>query len=194
MRTQVKIAQGDSYKIGLDEVVGLKLVLTSLMKPLQAALNEQQSWGSHDWFQITEAEYKSRDGFIPYNSNCGGLMIESVVPDWGQYDFQCLAWPEFTPSSESLTEEEQDEERQSDSDGGQLDSYLRIFLKFEGFNEKTGAIQFYLNASTCDEAPYFRLKYSKDLFESSFEAKTLVELHTKGKKHIAKLIKRLGIS
>jgi hypothetical protein len=188
----LKIDQGNSYKIGLDEIVGLKDVLNEVIKPLVDHLNEQQSWTSPDWFQVECAEYKSRDGFIPHSDNLGGLVVAAIIPECGQGDFPMCSFPEFEPSSDNLTDEEIDAERESDGANGYLDSYLRIFLKLESIDPETGEMKFYINACTCDEAPYFRLKYSSDLFESEFTVTSFKQLRTVGAKHINKLIKVLS--
>jgi hypothetical protein len=70
--------------------------------------------------------------------------------------------------------------------------YLRVFFKFEGIDERTGELGFYINISTCDEAPYFRLKYSTTLFETEFKVKTLAQLRTIGKRHMLMAIKAVG--
>ena len=182
------INQGNSYKIGLHEVVGLKAAMTRVMQPLLVALNDAESWCGDGWFKLSEAEYKSRDGFIPHTHNCGGLMIESVLPECGQSDFPSLNWPEYTPSEDGMTDDQQDEERQSYADNGYLDCHLRIWLKFEGFDNR-GNMQFYLVASSCDEAPYFRHRNAVNHFEASFTAATLSSFERKAAVQIRKLVK-----
>lgn len=180
------------YKVGVDEVVGLKTAMQKVMQPVADALGEIQSWGDRDWFKLEELEYKSRDGFSAHSHNHGGIEISSVIPECGQMDFPMLAWPEYTPSDKGMSEDAQDEERETEAVEGYLDSHLRIILKFEGIDETTGHLTFYINACTCDEAPYFRLKYSSDLFESEFTCASVKGLERASARHIKAMMRVLG--
>jgi hypothetical protein len=188
---KVKINQGDSYKVGVDEVVGLERVMRHVLKPLLGALNDANSWSGDGWVKFDKAEYKSRDGFIPYAENCGGVLIDGVIPSCGISDFPGIEGNEFEPSSPTLTDDEYQAELESAEGEGHLDSHLRVFFKFEGFDDK-GHMKFYLNAAYSNEAPYFRHhKHSVDLFEVEFTASTLVELNAKAPKHVARCIKSI---
>lgn len=193
MKNQVVIKQGNSYKIGMNEVVGLRDAMIKALKPLQVALQDAQSWGSaEDWFPMDDAEYKSRDGFIPHSHNLGGIQINQVIPECGQCDFTKLDFPEYSPSSDDLTEAEQDAERESESGDGLLDSHLRIWLKLEAVDQLSDGnclMKFYLVASTCDEAPYFRHRTSRDLFESEFQASSIEAFKRKAAANVKRCIK-----
>ena len=77
-----------------------------------------------------------------------------------------------------------------ESDGG-LDAALRIWFKFEGLED--GALKFYLYAGGGNgDAPYFRTKGEIDLFEASFECKSLGGLKRAAAKHVKALLKAMG--
>lgn len=189
----IQIKQGNSYKVGMNEVIGLKEAMTAVMLPLQAALRDAQSWSSNaDWFEMNEAEYKSRDGFIPHGHNLGGIQINQVIPECGQSDFHNLDYPEYKPTSDDMTEEQQEIERQTEAGEGYLDCHLRIWLKLEAvdlLSDGSYIMKFYLIASNCTEAPYFRHKAARDLFECEFQTCSLEAFKRKATAAVKRCIK-----
>ena len=181
MHSSIKINQGNSYKIGLHEVIGLKNAMTEVMQPLAEALNDAESWSGDGWFHLSEAEYKSRDGFIAHSHNCGGIMIEAIIPKCGEMDFSKLEFPEYSEREIGMTDDEYDRMRDSEDGEGYNDIHLRIWLKFEGFTRQ-GAMQFYLVADNdCNDAPYFRHRNSTTVFETSFNAMNFDTFKAKAK-------------
>jgi hypothetical protein len=188
----LKIDMSDSYKCGVDEVAGLKRAMGEAMLPVLKHLNALESWSGDGWFKFSEAEYKSRDGFRANSSNCGGVLIESVIPKCGEYDFDFLEFGEYSEREPGQSDEDYDSQRDSEECDGHLDAALRIWFKFEGFSDE-GKMQFYVNASGGNgDAPYFRTQHLTDFFEASFECKTLAELKRKAAPVMRKLIKELG--
>lgn len=170
-----------SYKIGLDEIQDLKSTMLDLMKPVKSALKDKIYWSEVD---LNEAEYKSRDGFIPHSHNCGGIQIHEVIPKCEEYDFGYLEFGECdTPDEcqdECLCEAE-----------GHLDAALKIFFKFEGYDPKTGELSFYLILhGGNDDAPYFRK--SQDIYEAEFTARSLDDLRRQASKPIGDLIRLIN--
>jgi hypothetical protein len=191
--TAIQVKQGNSYKIGMNEVVGLRESMLKVMKPLQEALQQAQGWGSpEDWFEMNDAEYTSRDGFIPHSHNCGGIQINQVIPECGSCDFPKLDFPEFEPDHDGMTDKELDQQRDSESGDGLLDAHLRVWLKLESVEKLTDGnclMKFYLVASNCTEAPYFRHRTARDLYECEFHAVTLKQFENTAAKKIKELIK-----
>lgn len=177
---QIKIEMGDSYKLGMNEVVGLKAALTEVFEPVRDVLRNKAYW--EDELQPNDLEYKSRDGFIAHSHNCGGLELSLHVPECESSNWSCLEFGEH------------DENCCSDSgcnNDGELDAYLRIILKFEGINAD-GEMEFYINASGGNnDAPYFRVSELPDLFEASFTAKSVAGIKRAASKHIKALIKEV---
>jgi hypothetical protein len=168
-----------AYKIGVNEIAGLKDFMVHAMKPLQDYLKESSYWS--DTIELHEAEYTSRDGFIPYSHNCGGMVLTEHLPKCERYNFDFVDFGECY-----IPEDCKDEEHECDE---HCDAYLKIWLKFEGLDEN-GVMQFYLVMSGGNEdAPYFRDKYLPTLFEDSFNAKSLPEFKRNAKVSVSKLLK-----
>lgn len=191
---KVSIDMKNSYKLGLDEVKGLKEVMISIFLPVKEAIQDNVYWNT---IELDELEYKSRDGFSAYSSNCGGLKISEIIPKCEEYEFDYLEFGEVDASDiEGYAEAKTDEDREALWDAeyeilsseGYIDALLRIIFKFEGFDDN-GNMIFYINlCGGNSDAPYFRLKNMPDLFEAEFKAKTLEAVKTKAKPHIAKLL------
>lgn len=179
MKLQLTPDAHRSYKTGVDEIVGLKEAMEAAMLPVRNLLREKAYWDRE--LEFSALEYKSRDGFIPYSHNCGGVELGMHVPECEQYEWSFLEFGELT--EEYLRDEEPWENE------GELDAYLRIILKFEGVAED-GTLQFYINASGGNnDAPYFRVSELPDLFEASFECKSVAGIQRAASKHIKALIK-----
>lgn len=195
----IEVKMGDSYKLGMEEVVGLKDAIAEAMAPIQTFLKENIYW---DALELESMEYKSRDGFIPYGHNCGGLAICVQIPSCEGFNFGFLDFGECDGCNEDCSrcvgaiEDTSDPEynggechAQAD---GHLDAYLRIWFKFEGINED-GEMEFYLNACGGNgDAPYFRTEHLSDVFEASFTCKSVKGLKRAASKHIRALIKAMG--
>lgn len=178
MSSPVKITKSDLYyKIGVNEVDGLKPLMIKLMKPLKTALKKNLYWSD---VNLHEAEYISRDGFIPHSHNAGGIEIFEVIPKSEEYDFGFLTFGDY---------DEEDEEHENDEG---LEAALQIFFKFEGYDPETKKLSFYLVLSGGNnDAPYFR--NIPTLFETEFTAKSLAEVKNKGELAIKKLIKFMSL-
>lgn len=183
-----------SYKIGLDEVVGLETAMREALKPLSDLIQDKAYWTDSKHL-VETAEYKSRDGFIPHSHNCGGLMISLVVPKCESYSWGFLEFGECDGCDETGTECTGDDEKFPDHGGecgsdseGHLDAALRIFFKFEGLTD--GVLSFYLNISGGNgDAPYFRSKHLADIFEAEFECKSVEGIKRAAARHIKAAIK-----
>ena len=168
-----------SYKIGVDEIEGLKNAMRELMQPVRAALKNNIYWSD---VELNEAPYKSYDGFIPHAHNCGGVEIFEVIPECESDDFGYLEFGE----RDCETYECPEDECLCDQDGG-LDAALKIFFKFEGLDsDGVGSFYLVLHGGNND-APYFR--QSNDVMECEFEASNINELNKNASKHIEKMIK-----
>ena len=179
-----RVKNTDSYKVGLDEVEGLKETLIDLIQPVQKAIKEKIYWSD---VSLNEAEYKSRGGFSAYSGNCGGLQIAEIIPECESYDFGFLDFGECDGSEEC-------EEECLCSSEGHLDAALYVWLKFEGLNpDGTASFYLVLHGGNAD-APYFRHKYTQTYFEAEFEATSLDDLRRRAQKSIGDLIKfmRMG--
>lgn len=173
-------------KIGIDEVVGLKQAMIDLMKPIQSALKENIYWSD---VELNESKYKSRDGFMPYSSNCGGIDIVEVIPQCEEYSFKFLDFGEWD-GTHYCDGKDHENCKCSMSNDGELDAKLRIWFKFEGIDDSTKALKFYLYmGGGNDDAPYFRTKYEATLFEAEFECKSVKGLKRAASKHVNKLLK-----
>lgn len=173
---------GRSYKIGVDEVLGLNAAMQAVMLPVRDALREKAYWDES--LEFRSLEYKSRDGFIPYSSNCGGVELSLHVPELEQDEWSFLEFGELT--EEYLRDEEPWENE------GELDAYLRIILKFEGI-AKDGSMQFYMNVcGGNNDAPYFRVQNLPDLFEAEFTCKSVAGLKRAAAKHVRSVLKLIG--
>lgn len=192
----MKLKIKDSYKIGIDEIEGLEVIMTELLGPVLRAIQDRVYWT--DKLQIEPTEYGARDGFMPYSSNCGGVQIQCIVPQSEEYNFKFLEFGECDACQELLEKKELDshnEIAQCGYDGqecssyseGHLDANLRVWLKFEGLTG--GLMKFYLYCGGGNgDAPYFRTRDEKTVFESDFSVKTLAELKRIGKKEVKKLL------
>lgn len=176
MKNSIKILNTNSYKIGLDEIEGLKQAMLEVMKPIQSALKDKMYWSD---LNLNFTEYKSRDGFIANTSNKGGVEINEIIPYFESYNF------DFIEFGKQETEE--------DGQDGELDANLRIWFKFEGYDEETGNLHFYLYmGGSNNDAPYFRTKYEPTLFEAEFKAKSIFGIKKASRKHVNKLLKIIG--
>jgi hypothetical protein len=192
--TKLKI-DNSSYKVGVNEIEGLADAMRNALAPVSEFLKGKVYW---DDCTVEPTEYKSRDGFIPYTDNCGGFEISLVIPKCESCEFDFL---EFGECDECGKETDSDghlmqcgyegQECASDNEG-HLDAHLRVWLKFEGLSDD-GTMEFYL---TCHggngDAPYFRTKYSVDIFETEFTAKSIAGVSRQAKIAVAKLLKKIG--
>lgn len=173
-------------KVGIDEIQGLKQAMKVLMKPIQDILKQNIYW--HE-VELTEAEYNSRDGFIPHSDNCGGIQIREHIPQCEQYEFDYLEFGQWDGEHYCGDDKSNSCNCMYDDDGG-YDAYLSIWFKFEGYDTTTKELSFYLVMSGGNnDAPYFREQYLPTLFEASFTCKSVFELKRIATKHINKLIK-----
>lgn len=192
VNSKIKIEMGQSYKCGMNEVVGLRAALVETFKPVQALLKDKIYWND---CEFKDAEYLRRDGFIPYSHNCGGLILDVIVPKCEEYSFGCMEFGECEDCGNAELYPEGDhqcgyrgQECAYEAEG-HLDARLRIWLKFKGINED-GELEFYINASGGnDDAPYFR--NLPDLFEASFTAKSVAGVKRAASKHIKALLEVL---
>jgi hypothetical protein len=174
----------------MHEIGHLAATLRELMVPVQEHLKEHVYWND---CAIEDTEYKSRDGFIPYAHNCGGIEVSLVIPKCEEYSFPYL---EFGECDECKPDDKGNgycgyggQECTFEGDG-HLDAKLRVWLKFEGL--EGGVMKFWLYAGGGNgDAPYFRTKYEHDIFKLDFEAKTIAGVRREGAKAIAKLLKKL---
>jgi hypothetical protein len=182
---KIKVNMENSYKLGMNEVEGLKNAMTKVFKPIEDILKSKMYWNESGL--IYDVEYKSRDGFIAHSHNCGGLMIRQVIPKCEEYEFSYLEFGECDECSGEKQCGYEGMECGSMNDG-LLDASLRIWFKFEGYNKETGELEFYLCAGGGNgDAPYFRTQYEQDLFEASFACKSIEGLKRASSKHIKAL-------
>lgn len=167
-------------KIGMNEIEGLEEVLRKLAAPILASVKDRMYWDESLDFE--RAEYNSRDGFVAYSHNCGGLMLHTVIPKCEEYEFGFLSFGECDTPEECV-------EYCSCDGEGHLDAGLRIWLKFEGFDENNEMQFYFVVAGGNGDAPYFRSKYEDTYFEESFSVKTLKQLERKGASAVKKLLK-----
>lgn len=185
----IKILNTDSYKIGINEIEGLKDAMTQVLKPIQDHIDSEVYWGP---YKFEESEYKSRDGFIPYSSNYGGLELTVYIPKCESYDFPYVEFGECDECNGETQCGYHGQECASEGEG-HLDAKLRIWLKFEGYNEETGELSFYLYVGGGNgDAPYFRSKYETDIFEAEFSAKSIKGISRAASKHVKALLKVIG--
>lgn len=175
----------NSYKIGIDEIVGLKDAMLSVMRPVQAVIKNKIYWSD---VNLETAEYRRRDGFIPHSHNCGGIQITEVIPKCEESSFDFLTFGEcdlYNDPDYADSCGPNGSGCQCDNEG-HLSAKLAVFLKFEGIDD-TGALNFYLILHGGNQdAPYFRT--STDVFEAEFSCKSVAGLNRAASKHIAKLI------
>lgn len=169
-------------KVGLDEVDGLKDALQAVIAPIQESIKDRIYWSEVD---VHESEYKARDGFIPYSSNCGGLEICEIIPKCEEHDFGFLEFGEYECEGNGC----EVDNCQCDSEG-HLDAKLRVWLKFEGI--ENGTMQFWLYCGGGNgDAPYFRTRNETTVFEASFEAKSIAGVKRAASKHVKALLKAI---
>jgi len=175
-----------SYKVGVDEIVGLKAAMQSAMAPIRALLRDKAYWDRE--LSFSDLEYKSRDGFSPYAHNCGGVEMGLHVPECEKYDFDFLEFGEWDGEHYCDGTDKENCECPYGVDG-EYDAYLRIILKFEGIDDD-GSFNFYLNISGGNnDAPYFRVSKMPDLFEAEFSCKSVAGLKRAAAKHIKAALK-----
>lgn len=172
-----------SYKIGVDEVSGLKAAMKRAMMPITDYLKTVMYWVDPDSI-VDWAEYKSRDGFIPHSHNLGGLQIWKVIPKCEEYDFSFLEFGECdTPDDcqdECLCESE-----------GYLDASFRLWFKLESIDE-SGLMYFYLVlAGGNGDAPYFRTHAESTYYAAEFSCASVLELPIAAKPYVNDLLKTL---
>jgi hypothetical protein len=182
-----------SYKIGVDEIEGLKAEMYSVIKPIQVAIKDQTYWND---CEFKDSGYKSRDGFIPHSHNGGGPQLRIVVPKSEESSFGFVG---FGDCDECGNETEYPEgDHQCGYNGvecgneteGHLDASLRVWFKFEGIDTETGTLNFYLVvAGGNGDAPYFRTNYEEIYFESEFSCKSVKGLKKAASKHIKAVLK-----
>lgn len=169
-----------SHKVGANEVIGLKDAMAAAFTPVRDLLRSKAYWDQELEFQ--DAEYKSRDGFIPHSHNCGGLQLDLHVPECESYEWDFLEFGELT---EEYTRDVEPYENE-----GELDAFIRIWFKFEGVSD-SGELEFYLVMSGGnDDAPYFRS--IPTLFEASFTCKSVAGVRRAAAKHVKALLKVMG--
>ena len=185
MKQAIKIEMRGSYKLGMDEVVGLKEAIIKAFKPVQDALKDKVYWNE---CVMEDVEYRSRDGFIAYKHNCGGIEIDLVIPFCERYEFDHIL--EFGECDDCVNDEQcgyKGMECAAENDG-LLDARFRIWFKFEGINDQ-GEMKFYLTAHGGNgDAPYFRPAHLDDVFEASFTTKTVAGVQRAASKHIKALV------
>lgn len=194
MKTKHKIQMGNSYKVGVDEVIGLREEMLKAFKPVQEYVKSIVYWND---CEVDSLEYKSRDGFIPYPHNCGGLELSLVVPRCEQYKFPFLEFGECDGCNDDGTkclalEPDSNGECGSESEG-HLDARLRIVFMFEGIDKDDDSLRFYLNVCGGNgDAPYFRLNSMSDIFEADFVSKSVGRIGFNAKDEIKRLLKAIG--
>lgn len=179
-----QIIEGRHLTVGIDEVVGLKDEMRSVFKKITNELNGRIYWGT----LVHESEYKRRDGFIPHSHNNGGLEISEVIPKCEEHEFDFLEFGDYDCKGNSCPKDEC-----NCNNDGELDSHLRIWFKFEGIDQETQALKFYLYmGGGNNDAPYYRSKYEPTIFEAEFEAKSVKGLSRAASSHVKSLIKVLS--
>lgn len=195
MRQRIEFLKTDSYKTGINEIKGLREAMLEIMKPVQAAIKDKIYWSE---VNLEEAEYKSRDGFLAHSHNCGGIQITEVIPKCEEYDFGFLEFGECDECGDAEQYPKGDHrcgyegvECAAEAES-HLDACLRIWFKFEGYDQKTGELNFYLVLHGGNgDAPYFRPQYSTNIFEASFSCKSVEGLKRAAAKHFRALLKVL---
>ncbi len=186
-----KLVKTNSYKVGMNEVQGLKAAMLSAMKPVVELIQGKAYWTDKNNL-LNEAEYTSRDGFIAHSHNCGGIQLDLIVPKCEEYEFSFLDFGECDDSECECRDPNGSGECGYDTEG-HLDAFLRVWLKFEGVNPDNDKLQFYITVHGGNgDAPYFRTKYSNDYFEASFEVASVAEFKKIAPKHLNKVLKLIG--
>jgi hypothetical protein len=181
----IAIQNTGSYKIGLNEVIGLKDAMREAMKPIQDLIKEKTYW--IDEVEISESEYKSRDGFIPHSNNCGGLEIFQIIPKYELDNFDCIPVTECTEYDNDGNETDLGNHECDEN----CDHSLRIWFKFEGIElqgEGKSVLKFWLYmGGGNDDAPHFRTKHEKTIFEYDFDAIDVKQFKFRAKEAVKKL-------
>ena len=182
---KLKIIENEhTYKIGMNEVEGLRDSILKAIEPMVEVLSDSMCFGDQS---IEDAEYTRRDGFIPHSHNHGGIQMHVHLPKCQEYDFSWIEFDEY----ETNCEEGNCGECDVCCDEGHFDAFVKFWFKFEGIDED-GNMQFYINLSGgAQDAPYFRTVPT--LAETEFTAKTLKQVETKGRQAVLKIIKDLKI-
>jgi hypothetical protein len=183
---KLQINSKNSYKIGTHEVVGLEDAMQNIMSPIAEILRDKMYW--NETLEFKAVEYKSRDGFIANQLNCGGIAIFEVIPEYEQYKFNFLEFGEATHDA-SLSDEENDSVRESELGDGHLDAALRIWFKFEGLSDGLMHFAIFVQGGNGD-APYFRRL--DDIYEGEFSCKTLTDIQRASAKHVKAIMKILA--
>jgi hypothetical protein len=179
-------------KLGVDEIQGLKETLRKVMTPVRDVVEDRAYWTD---VTLDDTEYKSRDGFIPYSHNCGGVEVSIIVPKCEEHDWSFLVFGECDGCNDDCSacagsDPNGSGECIAESDGF-YDAKLRVWLKFEGIND-AGEMQFWLYMGGGNgDAPYFRTKAETTIFEASFSAKTLKQVETRGASAVKRLLKAM---
>lgn len=183
----IKINQGSSYKVGVNEVVGLLDAMKEAMSPVQAWLKDLTYWTD---CELTESEYKSRDGFHAYSHNCGGIELSEIIPECESYQFDFL---DFGECSECKVDSQCGHNGMECASAGEghLDAKIRVWLKFEGIKDDSMTFYLYLGGGNGD-APYFRTKYEATVFETTFTARSIAEFKMRAKHAIREMLLKVG--
>jgi hypothetical protein len=196
----IQLVDTGSYKTGINEVKGLKQVLIKLMRPVQDAVKERVYWSD---CELGATEYESRDGFIPYSHNCGGIELRLVIPKCESYEFEFLEFGECDECGKPELGLDRygnpkqcgynGDECASESDG-HLDAILRVWLKFEGIQDD-GSLQFYFYVGGGNgDAPYFRTGREATVFEETLNVKSLAGLVRRGPAIVNRMLKAMQFS
>lgn len=186
-----------SHKIGVDEITGLGELMTLALKPVVEFLKDAAYWNED--LEAEPTEYLSRDGFSAYASNCGGREVSLIIPKCEEHNFSFVDFGECDGCDETgklCTGDDVAFPQHGGECGsyaeGNLDARFRVWLKFEGIDEDTKEMKFYLYAGGGNgDAPYFRTKYETDIFKAEFSAKTFGQFKNQSAKYVARLLKTL---
>lgn len=189
MDTNLVINKKYSFeKTGIKEIQGLEAVMRKVMTPVLTEIKDRIYW--NDDLALEDTEYKSRDGFIPYSHNCGGIEISLIIPKCESYEFDFLEYGECDECNGETQCGYNGQECAAESEG-HLDAKLRVWFKFEGLENGEMSFYLYLGGGNGD-APYFRTKHEATIFETQFTAKTLKQVETKGTAAVKKLLKAMA--
>jgi hypothetical protein len=186
MRIQITKDAKDSYQIGINEIVGLKDAMLKIMTPVQVAIKENVYWADVD---LKESEYKPRAGFIPYSSNCGGIELIEIIPQSESDSFSYLKFGEWDGTHYCDEKDTDNCECPYDTEG-EYDAKLRVWLKFEGIDQDSKRLKFYLYMGGGNsDAPYFRTNAEATIFEREFECASVAGFIRAAHPHVKALIK-----
>jgi hypothetical protein len=179
--------QYDFEKTGVNEVEGLKDAMHRAMTPVLDLIKSKIYWD--DDLELNDSEYRSRDGFIPYRHNCGGIELTLIIPKCEESEFGFLDFGQCDPEYCSCHTGANDQGCELDIDGHN-DAKLRVWLKFEGIENSVMSFYLVLSGGNGD-APYFREKHSSIYFETEFTCKSIKSFQTKAKTAVTKLLKAM---